>query len=195
MASRFSDISKGPSLNADYTEYQNWLRKGKGERRTAYRAVAKPTSERSKPERTQGFIRTFNSANGNIILPARVLAQRQEGAAATLGGTCRNLVDDRIFGAAPNGPADAVVTGVQNYTFAKIVVSEYKRTTNDAKSRMTGRTYDRNVYDNVSCPFGRKAANESYGDAIAIIRNSANYKTFVEGNSGKNRITFKPEIG
>lgn len=190
---RYSDINRGPELQDAYEKYQLWLKKSRAEKKAAYKTVAKPAANRVKVERTVGYILPFNSANPNVYLEGRVISAAQTGQGAGTATTTRGLIDDCFKTVAPAGPGETVFT-VENYGFAKIIVSQRTETvTTDSESRITGDTYKRHRSDNVSGIFGKKVAADNYSSVVADIKAKPAFKTFVATTG--NRIGFKPEVG
>jgi hypothetical protein len=190
---RYSDINRGPELQDAFEKYQEWLKKSRAAKKADYKTVAKAPANRVKVERTVGYILPFNSSNNNVYLQGRVIAAQQTGQGAGTANTTRELIEDYFKTAAPNGPGE-VVFEVENYGFAKIIVSQRTETvTAESASRITGDTYKRHRSDNVSGIFGKKAAADNYSSAVADIKAKAGFKTFVATTG--NRIGFKPEVG
>ncbi|OCQ98960.1 hypothetical protein BCD64_23260 [Nostoc sp. MBR 210] len=190
---RYSDINRGPELQDAYDKYQLWLKKSRAEKKAAYKTVSKPAANRVKVERTVGYILPFNSSNNNVYLEGRVISDNQTGQGAGTANTARGLINEYYKTTAPSGPGE-VVFAVENYGFAKIIVSQRTETvTADSESRITGDTYKRHRSDNVSGIFGRKAAADNYSSVVADIKADAAFKTFVA--TVGNRIGFKPEVG
>lgn len=188
---RYNDINRGPELKKAYDARQAWLQKSADQKATDYKSVAKPRTDRVKPERVIGYIRPFNLTKDGVYYEARVLAAAQVGAGATIAGTARTLAGARVVYDAPTGATDTIIN-VRRYRFAKLNVT--LRTGNgdeNAKSRITGRPYTRYRTDSVSIPFGQTAGDINYQDAVQTIKDTAAYKAFVA--TVGNRIGFTPE--
>lgn len=188
---RYNDINRGPELKKAYDERQAWLQKSADQKSTAYKSVAKPRTDRVKPERVIGYIAPFNVTKAGVYYEARVLAAAQTGAGATIAGTARTIAGTRVLYDAPTGPADTIID-VPRYRFAKVNVT--LRTGNgdeNAKSRITGRPYTRYRTDSVSTAFGKLANDINYQDAVQTMKDSSAYKAFVA--TVGNRIGFTPE--
>jgi hypothetical protein len=188
---RYGDINRGPELNKAYLERQTWLQKSAEQKQTAYKSVAKPRTDRVKPERVPGYIRPFNLTKEGVFYEARGLAAAQTGAGSTLAGTARSIIEPRLLYDAPTGATDTIID-IPRYRFAKMSLSLRTGNGDDtATSRITGRPYTRYRSDNVSTPFGRLTADVNYQDAVQEIKDKAPYKAFVA--TAGNRIGFTPE--
>lgn len=188
---RYNDINRGPELKKAYDERQAWLQKSADQKATAYKSVAKPRTDRVRPERIIAYVRPFNITKEGVYYEARGLSATQVGAGATIAGTARTLVGTRVVYDAPAGPADTIIP-ITRYKFAKVNVT--LRTGNadeNAKSRITGRPYTRYRTDSISSVFGRLTGDANYQDAVQKIKDSAAYKAFVA--TVGNRIGFTPE--
>lgn len=188
---RYGDINRGPELNLAYQERQAWLAKSADQKQTAYKSVAKPRTDRVKPEKVPAYVRPFNVTKEGIYYEARGLAAVQAGAGSNVAGVARTIVGTRLVYDAPGAATDTIIP-IKKYRFAKISLSQ--RTGNadeNAKSRITGRPYTRYRSDNVSSPFGKLTADVNYQNAVQELKDTAAYKTFVAavGNS----IGFTPE--
>lgn len=191
---RYSDINRAAELADAYAKLQAWRAKTKAQKVAAYDLVAKPSADRVKTERDDGFIVPFRLDTATLRYEARVVNQTQTGTGNTTANTVRNLVDDRfVLTIAAN---EQSIRPPRGFSFAKIIASERTQTvTANSNSRITNLPYKRHRSNNVSCPFGRKAAGltEVYGDAIAEIKAKPAFNTFE--NSVGNRIGFVAEQG
>jgi hypothetical protein len=188
---RYNDINRGPELNKAYIERQEWLQKTADQKQAAFKSVAKPRTDRVKPERIPAYVRPFNQTRDGIFYECRGLSPTQTGAGSNVAGTARTIVGARIEYDAPSGATDTVID-IKRYRFAKITLSQ--RTGNgdeNAKSRITGRPYTRYRSDNVSSPFGKLGADVNYQDAVQELMDTAPYKAFVAAVG--NQAGFTPE--
>lgn len=188
---RYSDINRGPELQDAYEKYQLWLKKTRAEKKTAYKAVAKPPTDRVKVERVPGYILPFNSNSELVYLETRIIGATQVGAGNIPANLARTLVADRVLETAPTADNKQVTSG-RRYQFAKIIVSKRTKTAADEKdSRISGIPYKRHESDNASTAFGRKNASDNYSLAVKEIKAKAEYTNYVK-NVG-DRIGFTPE--
>lgn len=193
---RYSDINRGPELKEAYEKMKVWREKSKKEKAALYKANSKPKAKRVKVERVKGYILAFAHNSEKIFYETRILADTQTGVGAATANTARELVEGYFKKTLPTTPADIMALPRPKYTFAKINFYERTETATEAKeSRVTETPYLRHESNNVSCPFGRKDANDTYTSVIDEIKAIAAYKTFDNGNNGNNRISFTPEIG
>jgi hypothetical protein len=190
----YRDIMRGPELEDAYEKLLVWQRKTRAQKKAAYREVAKAKAQRVATERVDGYILPFNSKSNTIYLETRILADTQTGVGSDTANVVRGLIDDRAL---KNAPASAGVQTmpVPKYTFAKIIASERTTTaTDETPSRKTETPYLRHRSNNVSSPFGRKDAGDSYPAAVFEIRAKAAFRSFEQAKKG-NRIGFAPEKG
>lgn len=188
----YRDINRGPQLNKEYEAYQAWLKKTAEQKQTAYKAVAKPKTDRVRPGKVDAYVRPFLLAKDNVFYRCRGLAETQTGAGAELGAIARTLAGTRIVYVSPNAPADTVIDKLTRYRFAKITVSRRTGTGDEnAKSRITNRPYTRYKTDNVSTPFGRTASDVNFQAVVDDIRKTTAYTNFVKVTGS--RVGFTPE--
>lgn len=189
---RFSDINRGPELNKAYEAMQTWRKKTADQKSAAYKTVAKAQTDRVKAERVPAYVRPFLLSADNVYYECRGLASAQAGAGANVAATARGILGTRILYEAPSGATDTIIDSIRRYRFAKITLSQRTGNADDnAKSRMTGRPYTRYRSDNVSSPFGRTAADVNYQAAVADLKGTATYRSFIATTG--NRIGFTPE--
>lgn len=195
---RYSDINRGPELKEAFEKLKLWRDKSRKEKAALYKANSKSQEKRVKTERTKGFILAFAHNDIKIHYEGNILADIQTGIGATTANTARELVEEYFKKELPTGAGNDGVMGIRmpKYTFAKIYLYERTLTATEAKeSRVTETPYLRHESNNISCPFGRKDANDTYSSIVKAIKAKPAYETFEKGNNSKNRISFTPEIG
>lgn len=190
---RYSDIRRGEELKKAYDKMKLWEAKDREEKQAAYKVVAKTADQRSKPEKIKAFLLPFAKDDTVIYLECRALSATQNGTGAATANTARSLVDDRFKLELPTtGTVESV--RIPKYEFAKIILSARTETaTAKTASRITGTPYKRHRSNNISCPFGRLTATESFADATKLIKAKSAYETFK--TTAGNRIGFVMERG
>jgi hypothetical protein len=186
-----TDISRGPELYKAYQAEQAWREKSREQKRTAYKAVAKPKTDRVKTERVIAYVAPFNTTRAGIYFQTRGIATAQTGAGAALAGTLRGVVAARVLYDPPTGATDTILV-VPKYRFAHLELKEKIGDTYEAKSRKTDMPYDGQRSNSVSTPFGKLAADANYQEAVQALKDNADLKRFVAAKVG-NKFYFKPE--
>lgn len=193
---RYRDILRGEELKKELDKLQTWLGKDRAEKQQEYKRVAKPSAQRVKLDREPVLIKVFNSANGNLLLSGRIPAAGQSGVGSAVVTTLRSVLSGRFIASGGTvGSTDVVVDSVEKYTFASLSLLQYVSTDENSASRITGRLYPKNVFNTVSGNFGRKTDTETYFAAVADIKADNAFTQFDDANDGKNRFSFKPEVG
>ncbi|MCC5641132.1 hypothetical protein LC593_35990 [Nostoc sp. CHAB 5844] len=193
----YSDISRGPSLAADYAKYQTWLQKSTEERQTAFAAITNPAN-RVKTAKTAGYIVPFDSSGNLVYVPARLIAATQAGRGAALAQTVKTIVDAYTFSttevAALTTPN--VLENVKQFKFAKLtVVQRVTTSTTKEASRITGRKYYRHENDSVTANFGKKVLADTYDSVVQAIKEKPEFIALFTGSeqAAASRYRFAPE--
>lgn len=192
MAAKYSDINRGPELQNLYNKLQDWRKLDPAEKRTLYRSVAKPATERVKTEFAQSWIRPFSAARDDIYYETQIPATTQTGEGQDVATLIRTLLAGRFTETAPAGATDTLIV-IPKFSFAKVRVS---RRTGDAGnenavSRLTGKPYTRWRSNSMQGNFGKSATQSDYYESIKTIKALSAYTTF--NNVRGNTISFKPE--
>lgn len=193
MAAKYADINRGPELQNLYNKLQDWRKLDPLQKRTLYRSVAKPATDRVKTEYATSWVRPFTAAKNDIYYETQIPAAAQDATGQQEATLIRTLLAGRFTQIIPAGATDTVIT-VPKFKFAKLRISRRTTTgTGDANavSRITGKPYTRFRTNSMSGNFGKSDAQTDYFQAVRTIKGINEFSTFndTKGNS----ITFRPE--
>lgn len=190
----FRDLQRYPAQKARYDKYKEWLEATPEQRQQKFKAIT-DESKRVKTEREKGYVSPFNTAGTvKVYVPARLVKSGQTGQGAGVADAVRNVLSGYVSTqtemAALTNP---LVIETNQYKFAKLTLTAVVPGTSKKNSRITGALYLKPDVDSVSCAFGQKTGGQDYDVAVTEIKAIAAFKTFTEGNNGKNRYKFTPE--
>ncbi|BAY21689.1 hypothetical protein NIES2100_14460 [Calothrix sp. NIES-2100] len=190
----FRDLQRYPLQKARYDKYILWLESTPAERQTKYAEITDET-KRAKIAREAGYISPFGTAGTTkVYLPARLIADGQTGQGAGVANVLRTLLasyttTETEFGALTN----PLLIDAKKYKFAKLTLKAIVPGTEKKPSRITGAKYLKPDVDSVTAAFGQNTGGQEYDAAVADIKGSSGFTTFVNGNNGKNTYKFTPE--
>lgn len=188
---RYSDIQRAQELNDALTKLRVWQDKTRAQKKADYKSVAKDAAQRSKAERMTGYILPFQLDSVDLFYEARILATTQTGVGNATATTLRSALNNRNKETV-TGATNKTVRAPRGFDFAKVTLSERTQTvTAESPSRITGVPYKRHRYNNVTSPFGRLNAAESFKEAATAIKAIAALKTFAA--TAGNRVGITPE--
>lgn len=191
MASRFSDINRGPQLAAEYDALQTWRKLSADAKKAAYNGVKK-TSARVKPERATAYITPFSALRADIYYISSVPTATQTGTGDSCATILRALINGRYATTAPTGATDTVIK-IPKFRFAHVRASTTVGTPiTTAKSRFTQRPYTRISTESMTANFGQNTTDKDYFAAVKAMRALAAFNTF--NDAAGNSISFRPEI-
>lgn len=200
MASRFSDINRGPALKDAYDKLEAWRKLDPAAKRNAYNAVKKPAAARVNAERVKAYIQPFGATKEGIYYETKVPAVTQTAEDGVGGGgqevatLLLALIANRFTSVAPAGATDVTIE-IPKFRFAQVRASRRSTSAADknvnAVSRLTGRPYTRYRSDSMSAPFGKGGGQTDYFAAVNAMKGIAAYNTFA--NVKGNTIGFRPE--
>jgi hypothetical protein len=194
----YKDISRGPSLAADYANYKIWLEKSTEQRQAAYASVT-TEGNKVKTTRVPGFIIPFDATGGSLVyVPTRLISATQSGRGAALATTLKGIVDEFTFTAAEVAALTTpnLLSNVKQFKFAKLTVIQRIATSDTKKSsRITGRKYYRHENDSVTASFGKKVSADTYDSVVEDIKAKTAFTGLFTGseNALASRYRFTAE--
>ncbi len=184
----FRRLAEADKILADYTRYRAWAAKDSEERQVLYDGL---NVNRFTYDKQTVHIAPFGIASRNVFVAVQAPKAGENAPTSVLLG----LLSGYYEAAAPTGTTNTILEGGSLFPVSKLAKLTLKlrvtTATSKSPSRITGRRYFRHSTNSASMPFGKKAATDSYENAVRDIKNDAAFKTFndVKGNS----IIFTPE--